>query len=171
MATSLIRVGQVVLHIPKRSILASSSGSWMEKPADKFRPCVIVSHNAENDTFALAPLCGAEHTTAGWKRRDKMVPEWWHPVEFANGNIEIPPDSFQRKPIILTHHDPLVTGLPTKSNLKPCYIWAGDAGEYLSIDAVKGLRQVDHLSIDQEQLKRLVEEWDHWNANHRPTLP
>ncbi|KAG1779281.1 hypothetical protein EV702DRAFT_1087183 [Suillus placidus] len=170
MAKSLIRVGHVVLFAPTRQVFATSSGSFTKKPAeDKKRPCIIVSHDAERDAFALSPLCGAKLTTAGYVIRDQMEPKWWHPVHIVNGNVKVPLDgaTVERKPIILTHYNPLVTELPT--HYKPSFMWIGDPGEFVSNNDVQKLDHVTSLNIDEEQLKRLEDEWKYCLANHPPT--
>ncbi|KAG1779393.1 hypothetical protein EV702DRAFT_1087791 [Suillus placidus] len=165
-----LRVGNVVMYKPTRPVFAVSTGSWTGKPAFKSRPCVIVNYNAERQSFTLAPLCGAQHTAAGWTRRNQMDKNWWHPVYIVNGDVQIPPDgaTVPRKPIALTH-DPHMA-LPSSPKYKPSYIWAGDAGEEVPIKGAQ-LRRIDSLSIDQVQIDSLEAWWKYWLANNRPSGP
>ncbi|KAG1738704.1 hypothetical protein EDB19DRAFT_1877166 [Suillus lakei] len=165
-----LAVGDVVMYKPTRTIFAVSSGSWTGNPANKTRPCVVVSYNSDATSPILAPLCGARYTTVGWTRRNEMIADWWHPVRFANTSLPIPPDgaAVQRQPITLTHN-PSVMRPSSLSVFKPSYIWAGDAGEIVSKYVAQYLTPVNnYLSLDAQQLAELVKWWNYWFVYHRP---
>ncbi|KAG0707892.1 hypothetical protein DFH29DRAFT_894006 [Suillus ampliporus] len=162
---SVIHVGDVVMYIPRRPMFAQSSASNGGNPATYARPCIVIDINPVNTQLTVAPLCGARRLSDGtWAL---MVEDWWHPTEFANTGVQIPRDGLGRQPITLTYN-PFVAKPNFMPLFKPCYMWVGDAGEFVPILQAPHLPWANnYLRIDAQQLGVVQQWWRYW-AHHNP---